>query len=169
MEVWTKEKPEDNWRREKGVLLALEALLENPAAQTLVVADKPDLDLPQLKATLRLAGKLGVDFARVHFAAAHPSLSWIETLAGFGLQHLALFSISSKESPPRELVSHSIGRLKSVLCPWLHVKTAEEVTLSICGAHFDRLVLVDQHLKQWCLRNAQDCPHIERVRARSDG
>ncbi|MBE0616330.1 MAG: hypothetical protein IH608_00195, partial [Proteobacteria bacterium] len=32
-------------------------------------------------------------------------------------------------------------------------------TLSLCGRHRDRMVLVVRHLERWCLGDHETCPH----------
>jgi hypothetical protein len=45
------------------------------------------------------------------------------------------------------------------ICPELHAKHEQEVTLSVCGRHKDRMVLARHHFDCFCLAKKEDCPH----------
>ncbi|RJO68787.1 MAG: hypothetical protein C4523_06925 [Myxococcales bacterium] len=159
MEVWVKTIPGDSWRRERGALIALERLTEGKEAALLLVADKPDLDLPQLLATLRLMQQLSIDAERIALATASPSAAWLAPLAEGGLKHLILRSKKAPEQPD-EGRRVAVAELLHHLCPYLHARTSNGVTLSACGLGHDRIVLADHHLDSWCLHQGHGCPHL---------
>ena len=159
MEVWVKSSSGNRWRRERGALLALERLADGEEAALLLVADKPDLDLPQLLATLRLMQRLGVDAERIQLAAAHPSAAWLAPLAEAGLTQIILRS-KKASGPQNEGRRVSLVELLHHCCPHLHTKTSNGVTLSVCGLKHHRMVLADHHLDSWCLHQGDGCPHL---------
>lgn len=162
MQIWTKEEGNSTWKRQCGAVRALDQFSEHPALSLVFYVDKPDLDTPQLGAAIRVAFQVGFRLEQLIIATTHPSLSWLEPLRSIGINDVVLCA-EFDSSAPNKGSAISLAALSEKLCPHLHARTSGKTTLSVCGAGNDRIVLARRHIRDWCLRHAEGCPHIGRV------
>lgn len=168
MEIWLTQNALVAKRRQNGALPAFEALLDDPEVHLLIIADQPEIDLPQLKTMLRLAEKLGIDPTRLRLATPYPARSWIAPLVELGLSSLTLLSTKVMICPSNAGILFRVEDLIKCLCPRLGTKTVNGKTASLCIAGRQRIVLADYHLNEWCLKRAEGCPHLGQSRLESD-
>ena len=161
MEVWLKNSPQDLAERCNGALQAFEKLADRPEPVIIVVSDNPDVDLAQMQTLFRLAERFDIERDRIVLISSHPSADWIEPLVNLGLKHLSLWDTPQAFSPsPDAQAQNTLDHL----CPYLHAQTKRGKTLSLCGAGNNRIVLACKHMESWCLRGAEGCPHIRRLK-----
>lgn len=163
MYIWTKKNEYANWTRQAGVVQALEMCLDNPSTELRLLVDKPDADVAQLTAAIRLAKKVGLGMEQIIITAEHFSSPWIERLQELGVEYVVLCEPSSVVCGSREGERVKTSEVCANLCRHLHTKTAKNVTIWVCGARKDRVVLSPSQVRSWCRCRASGCPHIVRV------
>jgi hypothetical protein len=116
-------------------------------------------DDEQLFAAIRLSRRLATGPLEVVAGSVHPSAKWRDSVLEAGAD-LALLVRQPKDCrlcrrPPLD----DVVELGAGICPELHAKREQKVTLSVCGRHKDRMVLARHHFDRWCLARKEDCPH----------
>jgi hypothetical protein len=161
MEFWIRSRDDGRLDAVDGQLRTLLRLSEVPDHSLLLASFSPASEYRELTSFLRLAGKLGTDLADIVILTAHPSSAWLRDLAedGFGDLRFSVADDPEAFRPP----GIEVGAAAGAVCPELHVACYHERTLSVCGAHGDRLVLSPRHMSKWCMSQHGCCPYRHTV------
>lgn len=159
METWTRNE-EGTWRRWSHPGLGLDVLANaSPRVVSFIVVGLGLDDDEQLFAVVRLACRLATGPLEVVAGIVHPSALWLESVRQAGADRAFLVpppkNCRRLEKPPLD----DVVELSDGICPELHVKHGEDVSLSVCGRHKDRMVLARQHFDRWCFGKKEQCPH----------
>lgn len=158
MEFWTSTREQFGWRQWPDVVQGLLGFCESSHGSVLLVSDRPDEEIESLLATVGLVRQLAGKDVSIVVASPHPSEEWLGPLKECGIDHVWVIDRSTRPKADR---LDGPGKLEAprAICPALHVRTGERLTLSVCGRHGDRMVLARHHLERWCLGRNEDCPH----------
>jgi|GEM_PF-1608538 len=160
METWTKDTSGDGWRHWTHPVLGLDAVTgARPRVTEILVVGLGASDHEQLIASIRLARRLATGPLEVVAAGAHPTQSWFESVQKAGADLALVVSWPEPGRWSQEPPLRDVAELGGAICPELHARHEQDVTLSVCGRHRDRMVLVRHHFDRWCLANKEDCPH----------
>lgn len=159
MEAWTRKHEDSEWTVWPDLPRALTGLLDESDADVLLLSEEPDLESEELVATVRVLGLLGSHVGHVMVASPYPSTEWVERLRPLGVEHVW---VGERARYREEGVIEHVDEVGDQLCPALHARTRDHVTLSVCGCEKDRMVLARDHLDRWCLDHRESCPHWKR-------
>jgi len=156
MRIWTRKKGEATWPPQPDPLQGLLQLSKTSHGELLVFTGAPQTDLAAIKALAQLAHKVATSPVMI-VVTSHPSADWIEGLARVGVE-----LVQYCEEPGDEALSlrtaEPVSELLHRLCPALHTRGREQVTLSVCGRFHDRMVLRPSWIRAWCIRDRSTCP-----------
>jgi hypothetical protein len=158
MDTWTQDE-DGAWKSWGHADLALDALADDQARIPRVLFVETDLsDDGRVLAMVRLARRLTDGTVSVMAAHSHPTRAWIASILGAGAEQ-ALFLPKPNGGPRPTVPLVGAESLDDAICPALHARLDERVTLSVCGRHHDRMVLARCHFDRWCLRAKHACPY----------
>ncbi len=148
-----------SWKEWPDAVQGLAALPVSAPAEVLLLALQPDRELPELLAAVRLIRERAGSPVRVVAASPHPSGEWLGPLWDVGVDAVWWIERPGTRKPQANRVAGRPQEVRGEVCPALHSRTQDGVTLSVCGRHGDRMVLAARHLERWCLRHHVECPH----------
>lgn len=160
MILWTRDDETDRWRSWPDALRGLAGLPESWAGAVLLVSDAPDDELPRLLATVQLVRRL-FDRATLIAGSPHPANTWMAPLHAAGVDHFWRVKGHGPNGAGARDAGAAVARaeaLSAPVCPALHTRSADGVTVSVCGVRGDRLVLPRRQLERHCLCASASCP-----------
>ncbi len=159
METWTRQHEDRKWTVWPDLPRAITGLLDVSEADVLLVSEEPELETEELAAVVRVLGLLGSHVGHVMVASPYPSSDWVTPLRPLGVDHVW---VGDYVEYGHEGIIDNVDEVGDHLCPALHARTQDHVTLSVCGREKDRMVLSREHLDRWCLEHRESCPHWKR-------
>lgn len=158
MVVIEKKKTGNVWEEYEGVLSGLYAASRNQINGIGVFSECPEVEIDEIISFMKLLPALGIPHDSVVLITPHPTLDSLRVAAESKLSKLIL---STRPIPDtaESVQTFRTDDILSTTCPLLHFHIGENVPLSVCGAHNDRMVLVPHHMHRWCITGYRECPH----------
>lgn len=160
MEIWTRQRDQLGWTPWPDVPRGLASLLDAPDEQVLLLSEAPDLERDQIVAAIRVVHVLARDGGHVIVASSHPFAGLLDELAPYGVDQV--WVVERRQMKQCAATIKNVSEIGGGVCPCLHTKTENGITLSVCGARHDRMVIGSHHLNRWCLLNSPGCPCREK-------
>lgn len=156
MRIWTQDESGTGWRAWPDALSGLADLTPGWDGPVLLVSEAPHHELSELLATVRLVRRLCAH-ATVIAGSRHPERDWMAALHDAGVDRFWRLA----GQPPRQRGSFDgyIEAQAERVCPALHTRSEDGVTVSVCGLRNDRLVLPQRRLERHCLGDHERCPY----------
>ena len=146
---------------------ALARIAERAPGIYRVYCDRPVQDREELLTFLHSALRIGLKPGELRIVTSNPGHLFLRALSE---DSLGAVGVEVPRTGVGESIDHwTVEEARRGFCPELHVRTAKEVELSVCGAHRDRMVVSTSHMGQWCLADHRTCPHkIRKLENRND-
>jgi hypothetical protein len=156
MRIWTQDESGTGWRAWPDPLSGLAGLAPGWDGPVLLVSEAPQHELRELLATVRLVRRLCAHATLIAFSR-HPERDAMAALRDAGVDR---FWRPRGQAPrQRGRFDDCIEARADRVCPALHARSEEGVTVSVCGLHDDRLVLPQRQLERHCLADHEHCPY----------
>jgi len=144
------------WEEYKGLLSGLFNAANNPPVEIAAFSIDPEAEMDEIVGFMKIAPAIGISPYRVILITPHPTLDSLKMVAA---ERLSRLIVSSKAPDANTSEVFNINDVLPTTCPLLHFHRSENVPLSVCGAHNDRMVLAPHHMHSWCVTGYKDCPH----------
>lgn len=160
MDLWTYDTSCDTWVHHNNKLLAIEAIVESAHAPlVLITSDRAAAERDTICAVLKILRRCGEN-VRVTVGLPHPTIQLLDAFKACGASDIWAIALNRGSGPDgTQVVIHDRIPTDRTVCPALHVHEGHPVELSVCGKRNNRLILVMDHLKRWCLSDYIICPH----------
>ncbi|MBN2718187.1 MAG: hypothetical protein JXX14_20245 [Deltaproteobacteria bacterium] len=157
MEIWTRYNSQIEWRQWPKILSGIEGLLQDEPVEVLFLSERPLHEIDQFISGIAIVRRICGESVSVIVASPYPSEQWISRLRTVGIDQV--WTVSSRQQRYGQVSPEQVSQLTNAACPALHAREHGGKAISVCGCHSDRMVLAHHHLKRWCLKNKDECPH----------
>jgi hypothetical protein len=155
MDAATRERGQSEWHLWPSPMVGISAALGPDVEAVLLFSRRPDTELDELLAAVRLIRERGVPKA-ITVGSPHPAVAWVTQVRAAGAEQILV--LERLDPVGERLAGERAAQVATELCPALQIRTESAVTVSVCADHH-RLVLVHHHLERWCLHDGRGCPH----------
>lgn len=145
-----------DWKEYKGLLSGIHNAAKNTNLEVGVFSTEPETEMDEIIGLMKIASEIGVSPECVILITPHPTLDVLRMASAEKLSRLLISSKPLVENTNEVL--NIIDKIPTT-CPLLHFRKSENVPLSVCGAHNDRMVLAPHHMHSWCVTGYEECPH----------
>jgi hypothetical protein len=141
----------------QGIRDWLEQEHRNPDATFALYMENPAGQWDSVRNAVTAAGEQNVPVHSILLVTRHLTRDVANKLHEAGFAHVIL--TKRNQGIQSDSPVFSLETIKDTICPLLHVVESHGVTMSVCGAHNDRMVLAPHHMNRWCLAGMDDCTH----------
>jgi hypothetical protein len=158
MLLYIREEQTGKWTKCTGVFSGLQHAAASHGALVGIYSNDPEAAMQEITGTMKRAAECGIAQEAVCLITPHPTLDALHHLADWKQARLLVAFLPARtDADPAQAIA--VGELCESVCPLLHCTRGNNVVLSVCGAHNDRMVLAEHHMQAWCLTGHAQCPH----------